>query len=167
MFAPDLDTFVVRSVDFNMLFMRMDFHFHYPQLRASGNFANTVGRSPGNCNVFGSGTFNVRAVNVNLRISTRLMLRRGTLEVDTITSTVSFGSFVSDIRDFVGTQAQSLECNRQLSNQMPFIVSSSQPQISHHLDVHLRPLANAFVDGMGLQDLLDIISSTRPPTPCR
>lgn len=166
--ALDLDTFRIVNVDFNMVFMRMDFHFHYAQLRSNGNFRQAVGRSPGNCAIYGNGGFAVRANNVNYFMSSRLVLRGGTLEMGEMTTRITFGSFNSNVVSFVGTQAQSAQCNTMLEQRMPAIMAAGEPQISRYFENVFRPIANSFIRGMTLQDLLNIITAPSNPVPwCR
>lgn len=166
-YSGDLNTFIVRDVAFNMVFMRMDFHFHFPSLTTTGQFAQAVGRSPGNCAIHGGGAFAVRSNQVDYFMSSRLVLRGGTLEMGEMTSSITMGSFQSNVQNFVGTQQQSAQCNLALQQQMPRIFASQQAQISRYMENLFRPIADAFVRGMTLQDLLNVISHSGPPQPCR
>lgn len=163
----DLNTFIVRDITFNMVFMRMDFHFHFPSLTTTGQFAQGVGRSPGNCAIYGAGTFALRSNQVDYHMSSRLTLRGGTLEMGEMTSRITMGSLQSNVQSFVGTQQQNAQCNLALQQQMPRIFTAQQPQISRYMENLFRPIANGFIRGMTLQDLLNVISQSGPPQPCR
>lgn len=165
--SGDLNTFIVRNIGFNMVFMRLDFHFHYPQLTTQGQFAQGVGRSPGNCAIYGNGAFAVRANAVDYHMTTRLALRGGTLVLGEMTSRITMGSFQSNIQNFVGTQQQNAACNLQLQQHMPRLFVQQQAHISRTMENLFRPVVDSFVDGMTLQDLLQVISHSGPPQPCR
>lgn len=150
-----------------MVFLRMDFDFFFPIIGVTGQFAQGIGRSPGNCAINGNGNFEIGLQNLVYRLSARLVLRGGLLEMGEMNSQISIQSFISRINQFVGTAAQSQQCNRVLESQMPSIFAANQARISQLMDSRLRPIANNFIKGMGLQDLLDVISMPGNPVPCR
>lgn len=148
-----------------MFSMRMDMHFNFPQLRATGKFSQAVGRSPGNCILFGNGSFAVSANDVNYIMSSKLVIKGGTLEMGEMSTRITFGSFSSQVTSFVGSLAQSAQCNAALEKRVPAIMVASEAQISGYFEGMFRPIANNFIKGMSLMDLLGIISLPSNPVP--
>lgn len=165
-FTPHLDTFQIRRVDFAIVLMRMDFEFFYPFITLTGQFTQGIGRSPGNCAISGSGSFSIRINNVVMRTNARIEVLGGGLRLGEMNNHVTITSAATNI-NFVGTAAQSAQCNRVLEQQLPAIFSANQAVINRYFDSRLRPLANNFIRNMSLQDLLNEISRPGNPVPCR
>lgn len=167
-YTPHLDTFIIRRIDFAIVFMRMDFDFLFPFITLTGQFAQGYGRSPNNCAISGSGTFSIRLNNVVYRKSAILNVHGGTLQLGQMNTQVTIGSSVVHINPFVGTVAQTQQCNQILQQQMPAIFNANQQTINQYFDSLLRPLFNNFIRGKTLQDLLNVImSSPSGPQQCR
>lgn len=176
------------NVAFSMVFMRMNFHFRYPFMTSSGSFANGVGRSPGNCAIYGNGFFWIRAfrkcsyshniktyilmlntyksAELDYHLTAHLVVRGGSLEMGTMNSAITIGGFQSNIGSFVGTQEQSNWCNRILEDWMPFLFTSNAQTINLFMDNLMRPVASSYISGLTLQDLLNLIVEPNPPPTC-
>lgn len=162
-----MDTFVIRSIRFNMIFMRMDMEFYYPHVTVSGRFEQGVGQTSGNCRLQGNGAFTLRANGVTQRMTSRMIVRGRNVQMGEMTTRVTISSFQSNIQHFVGTQQQSSTCNALLQQQMPRLFAANQQTISRYIESITRPIAERALRNMTLQDLLDLISVNRPLVPCR
>lgn len=157
-YSPDLDTFVVGTINANLLLMRMDFTMTYPWLRVSGNFEDTVGTTPGSCRINGAGTFAVRLRDVSIKMLVRIRLSGFAVQMSSMTTTFSIGGLDADVQNFVGTAAEQTRCNQQLEQNVPKLIKANQATISTKIDAMVRPQANAFLSNMGLSDLLDLVA---------
>lgn len=104
---------------------------------------------------------------INYHLSAWLVLRDNSLVMGDMITRVSIGSFNSNIQNFVGTLEQSNACNRVLEAWMPFLFQSNEAVVSQYLDRLLRPIADTFIRGMTLQNLLDFLISPPPQPVCR
>lgn len=167
LYTAQMNTFQVRSVRFNMVFMRMDFEFFYPHVTTTGRFTQGVGQSPGNCRLPANGAFTLRANGLTHRMSSRLVVRGRNVQLGEMTSRVTMTSFQSNIQQFVGTPQQSNQCNALLQQHMPRLFASHQQAISRYIESVVRPIAERSMRNMTLQDLLNMININRPLRPCR
>lgn len=91
-----------------------------------------------------------------------MVLRDNALVMGDMITRVTIGSFNSNIQNFLGSLEQSNACNRVLETWMPWLFQSNEALISQYLDFVLRPIADNFIRGMNLQQLLDFL--VNPPS---
>lgn len=110
---------------------------------------------------------NYTVAEVNHHVTSSMIVQNGVLISGPIQSRVTMGSFNSNIQNFVGTVAQSQQCNRALEARMPFLFTANEASISRYLDGLLRPAADLFIRGRTLEDLLAFLTTPPPPPTCR
>lgn len=102
-----------------------------------------------------------------MQITSFLVVQNGVLTTGPVQSRVTIGSFNSNIQNFVGTVAQSQQCNRALEARMPSLFAANEANISRYIESLLRPAADLFIRGMTFENLLEFLTNPPPPPVCR
>lgn len=96
-----------------------------------------------------------------------MVLRNNALVMGDMITRVTIGSFNSNIQHFVGTLEQSNACNRALETWMPWLFQSNEAAVSQYMDRLLRPIADNFIRGMNLEQLLNFLVNPPSQPVCR
>ncbi|PNF29373.1 hypothetical protein B7P43_G07836 [Cryptotermes secundus] len=157
--AEKISTFVVDSVKTNLLLLRVEAQVSVPEIVASGEHYKLEGNVGGLLPVHGEGSFSVSVKGLVIKVKISLGSSNSFINVKTLELDVTLEEIKTDFKGLLGD-------DEDLSNLINEIISDLAPELFEELKPSVLPvvadaivnLANEKLEGVTLQDLLDLIN---------
>ncbi|XP_069687791.1 uncharacterized protein [Periplaneta americana] len=154
----EISTFVVDKIKTNLLMLNAEFAFHVPEIIAKGVNYNIEGSLSDMIPIYGSGAF--EAVVEGLSISGKLYLgsNNSYIYIKQLDLDVNITALTTHFEGLLGGGDLSDLANEVISDMAPEVFENAKPELIPVLSEAVINLANEKLDGVTLQDLLDLIN---------
>jgi len=154
----NLATFVVDNIKANILLLRLDFGLSVPELVVEGEHYSIDGNLGGLLPVYGEGRFDISVKGLSLAGTVTLGSNNSFLYIKTLNVDINLTSVKTNLEGLLGGGDLSDIANQIISDMVPDLLEELKPTLLPDIIQLVIELANEKLDGVTLQDILDLIN---------
>jgi len=154
----NLATFEIDNIKANLLLLRLDFGLSVPEIVAEGDHYAIDGNLGGLLPVYGEGRFTVSVQGLSLAGTVVLGANNSFIYIKSLDLDVNLVSTKVNLEGLLGGGDLGDIANQIVSDMIPDLVEELKPTLLPDIIQLVIDLANEKLDGLTLQDLLDLIN---------
>jgi hypothetical protein len=154
----NIATFVIDNIKANLLLLRLDFGLSVPEIVAEGEHYSLDGNLGGLLPVYGEGRFDASVQGLSVAGTVTLGSNNSFIYIKTLDLDINLISAKVNFEGLLGGGDLGDVANQIISDMIPSLLEELKPTLLPDVIQLLIDLANEKLDGVTIQDILDLIS---------